>query len=43
MGHGPLLMPVPFFCGSLIRADTGSFKNVRKHFGLLVEVGHMTK
>ena len=32
-----------FFCGSLIRADTGSFKNVRKHFGLLVEVGHMTK
>ena len=32
-----------FFCGSLIRADTGSFKNVRKCFGLLVEVGHMTK
>ena len=32
-----------FFCGSLIRADTGSFENVRKCFGLLVEVGHMTK
>ena len=32
-----------FFCGSLIRADTGSFKNVRKHFDLLVEVGHMTE
>ena len=31
------------FCGSLIRAETGSFQNVRKHFGLLVEVGHMTK
>ena len=36
-------MPVTFFCGSLIRADTGSCKNVQKHFGLLVEVGHMTK
>ena len=33
----------PFFCGSLIRADTGSFKNVQKCFGLLVEVGYMTK
>ena len=33
----------PLFCGSLIRADTGSFKNVRKHFDLPVEVGHMTK
>ena len=43
MGHGPKLMPVTYFCGSLIRADMGSFKNVRKHFGLLVEVGHMTK
>ena len=32
-----------FFCGSLIRAHTGSFGDVQKHFGLLVEVGHMTK
>ena len=32
-----------FFCGSLIKTDTGSFKNVQKSFGLLVEVGHMTK
>ena len=43
MGHGTKLMPIPFFCGSLTRADTGSFKNVQKCFGLLVEVGHMTK
>ena len=43
MGHGPQFMPVPFFCQSLIRADTGSFKNVRKCFDLLVKVGHMTK
>ena len=36
-------MPIPFFRGSLIRADTGSFKNVQKCFDLLVKVGHMTK
>ena len=41
-GSRALVDAHPFFCGSLIRADTGSFKNVRKHFGLLVEVGHMT-
>ena len=28
MGHGPQLMPDTFFCGSLIRAHTGSFANV---------------
>ena len=43
MGHGPYLMPVTFFCGSLIRAHTGSFGDVPKFFDLLVEVGHMTK
>ena len=32
-----------FFCGSLIRACTGSFGDVPKFFDLLVEVGHMTK
>ena len=32
-----------FFCGSLIRAHTGSFEDVRKCFDLLVKVGHMTK
>ena len=32
-----------FFCGSLIRAHTGSFGDVPKFFELLVEVGHMTK
>ena len=42
-GSWALVDARPFFCGSLIRADRGSFKNVRKHFGLLVEVGHMTK
>ena len=40
---GPSWCPSLFFGGSLIRADTGSFKNVQKHYGLLVEVGHMTK
>ena len=43
MGHGPQLMPITFFCGSLIRAHTGNFGDVRKCFDLLVEVGHMTK
>ena len=32
-----------FFCGSLIRADTGSFGDVPKFCDLLVKVGHMTK
>ena len=32
-----------FFCGSLIRAHTGSFGDVPKFCDLLVEVGHMTK
>ena len=32
-----------FFCGSLIRAHTGSFEDVPKFCDLLVEVGHMTK
>ena len=41
-GSWALVDAIPFFCGSLIRADTGSFKNVQKCFGLLVEVGHMT-
>ena len=40
---GPSWCPSLFFCGSLIRADTGSCENVWKCFGLLVEVGHMTK
>ena len=43
MGCGPLLMPNTFFCGSLIRAHTGSFEDVLKCFDLLVKVGHMTK
>ena len=43
MGHGPELMPVPFFCRSLIRAHTGSFGDVPKFCDLLVEVGHMIK
>ena len=42
-GSWALVDAHPFFCGSLIRADTGSFKNVQKCFGLLVEVGRMTK
>ena len=42
MGCGPWLMP-DTFCGSLIRAHTGIFEDVRKCFDLLVEVGHMTK
>ena len=42
-GSWALVDACPFFCGSLIRADRGSFENVRKHFDLLVEVGHMTK
>ena len=40
---GPSWCLTLFFGGSLIRADTGSFKNVWKCFDLLVEVGHMTK
>ena len=43
MCHGPLLMPSPFSCGSLIRAYTGSFGDVPKFCDVLVEVGHMTK
>ena len=35
--------PSLLFCGSLIRADRGSFEDVWKCFDLLVEVGHMTK
>ena len=41
-GSWALVNARPFFCGSLIRGDTGSFKNVQKCFDLLVEVGHMT-
>ena len=40
---GPSWCPSLFLCGSLIRADRGSFKNVQKCFDLLVEVGHITK
>ena len=40
---GPSWCPTLFFCGSLIRADTGSFEDVQKCFDLLVEVGYMTK
>ena len=42
-GSWALVDACHFFCRSLIRADTRSFKNVWKYFDLLVEVGHMTK